>query len=289
MINNRLVRQLFSFFVLMFVATLSFAQEELASDIPVRPADSSVTVSEMASETGAGGASAQSIVSGGSGIPAFTMTTNPDGSEDYSVNLQILALMTMLGFLPAMVILMTSFTRIVVVMSILRQAMGLQQTPSNQVIIGIALFLTFFIMSPVIDQVNQQAVQPYINEEVTARQAFDLAQGPMKAFMLQQTRVKDLETFVNIAGAQVTNPEDVSMGILIPAFITSELKTAFQIGFMLFLPFLIIDLVVASVLMAMGMMMLSPMIVSLPFKLMLFVLVDGWNLILSTLASSFAL
>lgn len=174
-------------------------------------------------------------------------------------------------------------------MSILRQAMGLQQTPSNQVIIGIAIFLTFFIMSPVIDRVNNEAIQPYVNEQITARDAFTLAQVPMKDFMLKQTRVKDLETFVNISGAQVNNPEDVPMSILIPAFITSELKTAFQIGFMLFLPFLVIDLVVASVLMAMGMMMLSPMIVSLPFKLMLFVLVDGWNLILSTLAGSFAI
>lgn len=217
------------------------------------------------------------------------MTTNPDGSEDYSVNLQILALMTMLGFLPAMVILMTSFTRIVVVMSILRQAMGLQQTPSNQVIIGIAIFLTFFIMSPVLNQVNEQAVQPYLNEQINAKQAFEQAQAPIKDFMLKQTRVKDLETFVEMSGSTAQNPEDVSMAVLIPAFITSELKTAFQIGFMLFLPFLIIDLVVASILMAMGMMMLSPMIVSLPFKLMLFVLVDGWNLILSTLAGSFAL
>lgn len=222
------------------------------------------------------------------GIPAITMTTNPDGSEDYSVNLQILALMTMLGFLPAIVILMTSFTRIVVVMSILRQAMGLQQTPSNQVIIGISLFLTFFIMSPVFDKINQQSVQPYLNEQITARQAFDKAQKPLKQFMLKQTRVKDLETFVHLSGSDVKEPQDVPMSVLIPAFVTSELKTAFQIGFMLFLPFLIIDLVVASVLMAMGMMMLSPMIVSLPFKLMLFVLVDGWNLILSTLAGSFS-
>lgn len=157
------------------------------------------------------------------------------------------------------------------------------------VAMGIALFLTFFIMAPVFNQINEQAVQPYLNEQITARQAFDLAQEPLKAFMLKQTRVNDLETFVEMSGAQVTAPEQVSMAVLIPAFITSELKTAFQIGFMLFLPFLIIDLVVASVLMAMGMMMLSPMIVSLPFKLMLFVLVDGWNLILSTLAGSFAL
>ncbi|NLS13237.1 flagellar type III secretion system pore protein FliP [Vibrio sp. SM6] len=243
----------------------------------------SVTVSAMESDN-------QRITSMevGSGIPAFTMTTNADGSEDYSVTLQILALMTMLGFLPAMVILMTSFTRIVVVMSILRQAMGLQQTPSNQVIIGISLFLTFFVMSPVLNQINEQAIQPYLNEQLTARQAFDAAEIPMRTFMLKQTRIKDLETFVAMSGQEVDSPEAVSMAVLIPAFITSELKTAFQIGFMLFLPFLIIDLVVASVLMAMGMMMLSPMIVSLPFKLMLFVLVDGWNLILSTLAASFA-
>ncbi|CAH1592571.1 flagellar biosynthesis protein FliP [Vibrio owensii] len=267
-------------------SSLSFAQAE-ESPLPSNLAQGdSVTVKAMENESGS---SRSMSVGNGGGIPAFTMTTNADGSEDYSVTLQILALMTMLGFLPAMVILMTSFTRIVVVMSILRQAMGLQQTPSNQVIIGIALFLTFFIMSPVLNEINDQAVQPYLNEQVTAREAFDAAQAPMKAFMLKQTRIKDLETFVNMSGEEVTNPEDVSMAVLIPAFITSELKTAFQIGFMLFLPFLIIDLVVASVLMAMGMMMLSPMIVSLPFKLMLFVLVDGWNLILSTLAGSFAL
>lgn len=272
----------------LLLSPFSLAQEELETVLPNSAATSeSVTVSAMEKEQGASRSSMSSV--NGAGIPAFTMTSNPDGSEDYSVNLQILALMTMLGFLPAMVILMTSFTRIVVVMSILRQAMGLQQTPSNQVIIGISIFLTFFIMSPVLDQVNEQAIQPYLNEQITARAAFDAAQEPMKTFMLKQTRVKDLETFVEISGAEVRNPEDVSLAVLIPAFITSELKTAFQIGFMLFLPFLIIDLVVASILMAMGMMMLSPMIVSLPFKLMLFVLVDGWNLILSTLASSFAL
>ncbi|MEZ8964078.1 flagellar type III secretion system pore protein FliP [Vibrio cyclitrophicus] len=285
-----LLVQIILFCSLVFSVSV-FAQAEDGAVIPANTAGSeSVTISTMEQDQ----ATSQTMTTGsltgnGGGIPAFTMTTNANGGEDYSVNLQILALMTMLGFLPAMVILMTSFTRIVVVMSILRQAMGLQQTPSNQVIIGIAIFLTFFIMSPVINQVNEQAVQPYLNEQISARQAFDIAQEPIKSFMLKQTRIKDLETFVEISGAEVTNPEDVSMAVLIPAFITSELKTAFQIGFMLFLPFLIIDLVVASVLMAMGMMMLSPMIVSLPFKLMLFVLVDGWNLILSTLAGSFAL
>ncbi|MBF4283884.1 MULTISPECIES: flagellar type III secretion system pore protein FliP [Vibrio] len=276
--------------VALLFTPFAFSEQELATPIPSSAVGAeTVTVTAMNKDSGASKTIAAGSVSGGGGIPAFTMTTNPDGSQDYSINLQILALMTMLGFLPAMVILMTSFTRIVIVMSILRQAMGLQQTPSNQVIIGIAIFLTFFIMSPVINAINEQAVQPYLNEQMTARQAFDTAQEPLKAFMLKQTRVKDLETFVEISGSDATNPEEVSMAVLIPAFITSELKTAFQIGFMLFLPFLIIDLVVASVLMAMGMMMLSPMIVSLPFKLMLFVLVDGWNLILSTLAGSFAL
>ncbi|MPW28785.1 flagellar type III secretion system pore protein FliP [Agarivorans sp. B2Z047] len=220
-------------------------------------------------------------------LPAITMTTNPDGGQEYSVTLQVLALMTALSFLPALVIMMTSFTRIVVVMSILRQAMGLQQSPSNQVIIGIALFLTFFIMSPVIDEVNTQAVQPYLSEDLTSMQAFEKAKEPLKEFMLAQTRLTDLETFVKIAKVEVGSPEEVPFNVLIPAFITSELKTAFQIGFMLFIPFLVIDLVVASILMAMGMMMLSPMIVSLPFKLMLFVLVDGWSLVMGTLANSF--
>lgn len=290
MIKNNVLSSLLLSLVLALFSTCVLAQEELDTPVNSNVASNSVTVSAMEQEQGSAKTISTSTITGGSGgIPALTMTTNPDGSEDYSINLQILALMTMLGFLPAMVILMTSFTRIVVVMSILRQAMGLQQTPSNQVIIGIAIFLTFFIMSPVLNKVNDTAIQPYINEQISARQAFDLAQIPMKDFMLKQTRVKDLETFVNISGSTATAPEDVSMAVLIPAFITSELKTAFQIGFMLFLPFLIIDLVVASVLMAMGMMMLSPMIVSLPFKLMLFVLVDGWNLILSTLAGSFAL
>lgn len=288
MLKTNLIAATLAVFSLLFMASSAWAVDDLASAIPATAASGeSMTVTAMEKDLGAAKTIAQGSSSGG-GIPAFTMTSNASGGEDYSVNLQILALMTMLGFLPAMVILMTSFTRIVVVMSILRQAMGLQQTPSNQVIIGIAMFLTFFIMAPVFDKVNETAIQPYINEDITAREAFDSAQIPMKEFMLAQTRVKDLETFVNMSGVEVDNPEDVPITVVIPAFITSELKTAFQIGFMLFLPFLIIDLVVASVLMAMGMMMLSPMIVSLPFKLMLFVLVDGWNLILSTLAGSFS-
>lgn len=222
-------------------------------------------------------------------LSALTVTTNAGGDQEYSVTLQVLAFMTALSFLPAMLILMTSFTRIVVVMSILRQALGLQQTPSNQVINGIALFLTFFIMTPVFDKINETALQPYLNEDINISQALELGKQPMMEFMLAQTRLKDLETFLEIADIQVDTPQDVPITVLIPAFVTSELKTAFQIGFMIFIPFLIIDLVVASILMAMGMMMLSPMIVSLPFKLMLFVLVDGWNLIMGSLANSFGL
>jgi len=222
-------------------------------------------------------------------LSAVTVTTNTLGEQEYSVTLQVLAFMTALSFLPAMLVLMTSFTRIVIVMSILRQALGLQQTPSTQVINGIALFMTFFIMTPVFDKINETALQPYLNEDMLIAEAVELGKKPMMEFMLAQTRLKDLESFLEIADVQVDTPEDVPISILIPAFVTSELKTAFQIGFMIFIPFLIIDLVVASILMAMGMMMLSPMIVSLPFKLMLFVLVDGWNLIMGSLANSFGL
>lgn len=221
-------------------------------------------------------------------LSALTVTTNADGSQSYSVTLQVLAIMTALSFIPALVIMMTSFTRIIVVLAILRQAIGLQQTPSNQVLIGITLFLTFFIMAPVFKTINEQAVQPYLAESITPVQALDAAIVPIKAFMLHQTRVRDLDTFAQIAGLEVAEqPQDYPMTVVIPAFVTSELKTAFQIGFMLFIPFLIIDLVVASVLMAMGMMMLSPMIISLPFKLMMFVLVDGWILVMGTLATSY--
>ncbi|HAW93113.1 MULTISPECIES: flagellar type III secretion system pore protein FliP [unclassified Arsukibacterium] len=228
------------------------------------------------------------VLADNSMLSAVTVTTNDDGSQQYSVTLQVLALMTMLSFIPAIVIMMTSFTRIIVVLAILRQAIGLQQTPSNQVLIGITLFLTFFIMAPVFKTVNEQAIQPYLAESITPVQALDAAIVPVKAFMLHQTRVRDLDTFAQIAGIEVLEqPQDYPLTVVIPAFITSELKTAFQIGFMLFIPFLIIDLVVASVLMAMGMMMLSPMIISLPFKLMMFVLVDGWILVMGTLATSY--
>ncbi len=221
-------------------------------------------------------------------IPALTMTSGANGQQEYSVNLQILLIMTALSFIPAFVMLMTSFTRIIIVFSILRQALGLQQTPSNQLLTGMALFLTMFIMAPVFDKVNQQALQPYLNERLSAQDAVARAEGPIKDFMLAQTRQSDLELFMRLSKrTDIASADQAPLTILVPAFVTSELKTAFQIGFMIFIPFLIIDLVVASVLMAMGMMMLSPLIISLPFKIMLFVLVDGWALIIGTLAGSF--
>ncbi len=223
-------------------------------------------------------------------LTALKLTTNADGSQEYSVTLQILIFMTALSFIPAAVIMMTSFTRIVVVMAILRQAFGLQQTPSNQVIIGLTLFMTLFIMTPVYNQIDETAIQPYLAKQLTSVEAIDRGKVPLRAFMLEQTRLKDLDTLAQMAGLDaVDKPTDLPMTVIIPAFIISELKTAFQIGFILFIPFLIIDLVVASILMAMGMMMLSPMIVSLPFKLMLFVLVDGWNLVIGTIATSYGM
>lgn len=222
-------------------------------------------------------------------ISAFTVKTNPDGTQDYSLSLQVVILMTLLSFLPSILVMMTSFTRIVIVLAILRQAIGLQTSPSNQVLIGIAFFMTIFVMTPVFDDMYTQAIEPYMNDKIQARDAFEIAQKPLHKFMLDQTRITDLNAFSEFANIKIDKLENVPMRVVIPAFIVSELKTAFQIGFMLFLPFLIIDLVVASILMAMGMMMLSPMIVSLPFKLMLFVLVDGWSLIMGTLMSSFGL
>ena len=232
----------------------------------------------------------QSQASGVAGIPAFTMTPRDDGGEDYTVTLQILALMTALTLLPSFLLMMTSFTRIIIVFAILRQALGLQQTPSNQIMLGLALFLTIFIMRPVFEVVNEQALQPYMQEKITSSQAVALASEPIHAFMRAQTRESDIDMFVRISATEpVAAASDLPFFVLAPAFLTSELKTAFQIGFLLFVPFLIIDLVVASVLMAMGMVMLSPIIISLPFKIMLFVLVDGWAMVIGSLAASYGL
>ena len=222
------------------------------------------------------------------GIEAVTVSTGKQGGQTYTVTIQILALMTMLTVLPALLLTMTSFTRIMIVLSLLRTALGTGQAPSNQVLLGLSLFLTIFIMMPVFDKVNSEAVQPYLEEKIDVNVAINKASEPFRQFMLKQTRESDLELFIRISGkAEIESAENVPFSLLLPAFVTSELKTAFQIGFLIFIPFLIIDLVVASVLMSMGMMMLSPMIISLPFKIMLFVLADGWSLIMEMLAASF--
>lgn len=222
------------------------------------------------------------------GLTAFTVTPTENGGETYTVTIQILALMTVLSLLPAALIMTTSFTRIIIVLSILRQALGTAQTPSNQILLGLTLFLTFFIMAPVFNSAYNAGVKPYLDEKISSEVALEKASEPFYDFMLNQTRETDLIMFAEISGhGQLDPAKKVPFSLLLPSFVTSELKTAFQIGFLLFIPFLVIDIVVASVLMSMGMMMLSPMIISLPFKLMLFVLIDGWSLIMGTLASSF--
>jgi len=221
-------------------------------------------------------------------MPALLVQSDGTGGQSYSLTLQALALMTVLTLLPAFMLMMTSFTRIVIVLAILRQAIGTAQTPSNQIVIGLALFLTLFIMGPTFEQAYVDAVSPYLEERIDARDAITLALAPFREFMTGQIREEDLGLFLEISGREApASVDEVPFSVLMPAFVTSELKTAFQIGFLLFIPFLIIDLIVASVLMSMGMMMLSPMMISLPFKLMLFVLVDGWSLTLGTLATSF--
>ncbi len=222
------------------------------------------------------------------GVPAFTATPAPGGGTNYTLSLQTLIFMTALGFLPAALLMMTSFTRIVIVLSLLRMALGTQQAPTNQVIIGLALFLTLFVMGPTLDKIYTDAWQPLEENKITMMEALDKGAAPLKKFMLAQTRESDLALYVRLSKSpQLESPEQVPLRLLVPAFITSELKTAFQIGFAIFIPFLIIDMVVASVLMALGMMMVSPAIVALPFKLILFVLVDGWALLIGSLAQSF--
>ncbi|WP_414694222.1 flagellar type III secretion system pore protein FliP [Oxalicibacterium sp.] len=222
------------------------------------------------------------------GLPALTSTPAPGGGQTYSLSLQTLLLLTGLSFLPAVLLMMTSFTRIIIVLSLLRQALGTQSAPPNQVIIGLALFLTLFVMSPVLDKIYVEAYQPFSENKIQMQEALDKAVAPLKTFMIKQTRESDLALYVKMSNTPaLQGPEDVPLRVLVPAFVTSELKTAFQISFAIFIPFLIIDMVVASVLMSMGMMMVSPSIVALPFKLMLFVLVDGWSLLIGSLAQSF--
>ncbi len=222
------------------------------------------------------------------GIAAFTATPSGGGGTQYTLSLQTLLFMTALSFLPAALLMMTSFTRIIIVLSLLRQAIGTPNAPPNQVLIGLALFLSLFVMGPVLDKMMVEAWQPLQENKITLSQAVDKGVAPLKKFMIAQTRAADLALYVKLSHSPaLEGPEQVPLRLLVPAFVTSELKTAFQIGFALFIPFLIIDMVAASVLMAMGMMMVSPAIVSLPFKLMLFVLVDGWALLIGSLAESF--
>ena len=222
------------------------------------------------------------------GMPIINALPTAGGGQNYSLSLQTLILMTSLTFIPAALLMMTGFTRIIIVLSLLRQALGTQSAPPNQVMVGLALFLTFFVMAPVFDKIYVNAYQPLEQDKITMQEALETGVQPLKTFMLKQTREGDLALFAKMAQVEkIETPEDVPLRILVPAFMTSELKTAFQIGFAIYIPFLIIDMVVASVLMAMGMMMMSPSIVALPFKMMLFVLVDGWQLILGSLVQSF--
>jgi flagellar biosynthetic protein FliP len=253
-----------------------------------------MSAADLAMAQGAGQSAAQSAAQTAAqaaaqmGIPAVTVTGGGAAPAQYSLTLQLLGLMTVLTLLPSIVLMMTSFVRIVIVMSLLRQALGTAQTPPNQVLVGLALFLTFFIMSPVITQVYNEAISPFMNNRMGFEQALQTAEQPIRAFMLRQTREDDIAMFMRISGkTEIDGPESVPFFTLMPAFITSELRSAFTIGFLLYIPFVVIDLVVASVLMSMGMMMLSPMMISMPFKLMLFVLVDGWSLLLGSLTASF--
>ena len=209
------------------------------------------------------------------------------GTGDVSVAVQIVVLMTLLTLAPSIVLLMTSFTRIVIVLGFVRTALGVPSAPSNQIIVGLSLFLTFFLMGPVFDRMNKEAIQPYLAGQMTSVAALDKASVPLKEFMLKQTRTRDLEYFLELGGFGPTAVKDLSMRVVVPAFVVSELQTSFQMGFLLFLPFLVIDFLVSSVLMALGMMMMPPVAISLPFKLLLFVLVDGWHLVVRSLVQSF--
>ncbi len=222
-------------------------------------------------------------------LPAVTSAPGPGGGTTYSLTIQTLVLLTALTFIPASVLMMTSFTRIIIVLSLLRHALGTQTSPPNQVLVGLALFLTFFVMSPTLERVYTEAYLPLSENKINIMQAGERAADPMRSFMLKQTREADIAMLASVAKIdRIEKPEDTPLRVLIPAFVISELKTAFQIGFILFIPFLIIDMVVASLLMSMGMMMMSPVMVALPFKLMMFVLVDGWHLVIGSLVQSFS-
>jgi len=274
--------------VLILVAlamVLTIAMPAFAQSAPAAPTASSAPAA--AAKPGIGDAVDRAL--GQLGGPGASDATKGAGKAPLSLSLQVLVIMGLLTILPGILLMMTSFTRIIIVLSILRQALGLQQTPPNQVLIGLSLFLSLFVMAPTIDQMNTQAIQPYSAGQIGGTEMIQRAGQPLHGFMIKQTRMKDLKMFADLAhSGPYKNSIDVPYSVLLPAFITSELKTAFQIGFLIFLPFIVIDLVVATVLMSLGMMMMSPTIISMPFKLLLFVLVDGWAMMMGSLASSFA-
>ncbi len=267
----------FTVFLLTVVSFTANAQQGTAS-----PPAASNTAAQ-------GGAPPNTSGIGIGSIPKVNLSITPaNGKEDYSTAIQILILLTILSFGPAFITLMTSFTRIIVVFFFLRSAMGTQQAPPNQVLIGLALFLTIFIMAPVFNQINQDAIQPYLNNKITQKEALDRGAVPLKKFMLKQTREKDLLLFMDLAKMKpVGNVKELPLYVIVPSFVISELRIAFQIGFLLYLPFLVVDLVVSSVLLSMGIMFLPPVMVSLPFKILIFVLTDGWYLIVESLIKSF--
>ncbi len=254
-----------------------------AITVPIAPP--APPAGNIATPTTAGGTAASN------GTP-FRLNIGLEGTGErgeVSVALQIVLVMTLLSVAPSIVLLMTSFTRLVIVLGFLRTALGTPSAPSNQIIVGLSLFLTFFLMGPVFDRVTTEAIRPYLNGEVTSIEALDRATVPLKQFMLKQTRTRDIEYFLEIGGYGPTAVRDLPMRVVIPAFVISELQTAFQMGFLLFLPFLVIDFLVSSVLMALGMMMMPPVAISLPLKLLLFVLVDGWHLVVRSLVQSFSI
>lgn len=222
-------------------------------------------------------------------LPGIDLQVRPtDDPQQVVDSVRLLVLLTLLAFVPGFILMMTSFTRIIIVLSLIRSAMGIHNTPPNPVLVGLALFLTVFIMSPVYSQVNQYAVQPYIANELSQEEAWEEASDPIRNFMLHQTREKDLKLFIDLTNTPPTeNEDDLSLSVVIPAFVISELKTAFQMGFLIYVPFLVIDMIVASTLMSMGMFMLPPIMISLPFKILLFVMVDGWHLVVKSLVESF--
>ena len=233
---------------------------------------------------------AQQPVASASPAPSLTLSLGGGGEQgNVSTAIQLVVLMTVLTLAPSIVMLMTSFTRIVIVLGFVRTALGVQNAPSNQIIIGLALFLTVFIMAPIGARINSDAIQPYMAKQITAAQAYDKASQPLKQFMLRQTRPSEIDFFLGLSGAGPTKVQDLPLATVVPAFVVSELRTAFQMGFLIFIPFLIIDFIVSSALMSMGMMMLPPTMIAMPFKLLLFVLVDGWHLVVRSLVESFGL